>query len=779
MRPSGRRRLARAWLLAALWLGPASVAAQSIDEHFEPIPTPPAAGAYPPAVQEAIDEGYGHLARAEGPADEAALEAAKAAFERAIGLDRRSVHAWNGLGIYELVKDEGWLVLLESLKKLFNRDHISMAIKAFERTLEIDPAFHPGRYNLALAYRQARGADNWRRAAAELERLVAGSPEIGNGPLLLVLTYRDLGDLQAMERAIESLPETEGFPHSLRRLLLAYALMNGERATEASKAYWDGVEAIASDREALIYWHDIRPIAAPEEDAEYRGLDLERKKAYLKEFWRQLADQAFVAPEERIAEHYRRLDHAYRNFRIDVPERRHYSALAAYVPPWQTGFDDRGTIYLRHGPPDEVATYSGPEVERNMSWKYNRPDGEPLIFHFVSDEDVGDFKLVRRLSDAILANSTTMAGQTLFDPRAGNAGRILGVGGVALDANDARILAGQERALRDLYRSRGHLDPLYDRIALDLDAHLLDEEWAEIAQAVTVGTRTRSFQPPAEESLLYPVYAVPFQDPGGRTTVAFYYALPAAQVDVHALPDGRSAVDYRYQLIIDPAGGGSTVRDQDDVRLVTSSQLPREPGVMLPRVKRMDLPPGEYQYGLKVTDLNSGRAGTVQGSVAFQDFASRGLALSGIVLATAVTPAGDAGDPFVRWGRWRVVPLPSRVFRRSQPVYVYYEAYGLDADPSGARWRTTYELGAAEPERNVVARFFSALGERLTGGEERRGSTATSFERSEPGGVDPLLEFFSLDVSGSHLGDYVLTITIEDLVTGETTRRSVPLALVD
>ena len=42
-----------------------------------------------------------------------------------------------------MAKDEQWLVLLESLKKLLNRDHISMAIKAFEQALAIDPGFLP------------------------------------------------------------------------------------------------------------------------------------------------------------------------------------------------------------------------------------------------------------------------------------------------------------------------------------------------------------------------------------------------------------------------------------------------------------------------------------------------------------------------------------------------------------------------------------------------------------------------------------------------------------
>jgi hypothetical protein len=161
------------------------------------------------------------------------------------------------------------------------------------------------------------------------------------------------------------------------------------------------------------------------------------------------------------------------------------------------------------------------------------------------------------------------------------------------------------------------------------------------------------------------------------------------------------------------------------------------------------------------------------------DATTAGLSLSGIVLATGVTPAQGANDPFVRWGRWRVVPLPSHMFRRSQPVYVYYEAYGLATDESGAaRYRTTYTLESGNPDRNVVARFFSAVGERLFGGEEK-GSISYEFEHSRSEEVDPTLEFFSLDVSESPAGEYVLTIEVEDLTGGGTARRQARLTLAE
>jgi GWxTD domain-containing protein len=757
-------------------LVPAPAAAQFVDEYFSPIPSVPPAGTYSPDVQAAIEEGYRQLEAVSSPSDDVHLDAAETAFERALDADPDAIHALNGMGIYELAKDEQWLVLLESLKKLFNRDHISMGIKSFERALEIDSDFLPARFNLGLAYRQSRGRDNYRRATQEFLRVAQVDPDYNDVMKLLVLTYRDAGDMEAMRSAIRE-AGSEVASRPTMELLLAYSLINAPDSTaemvqEGVQAYWRGLTAIESEQDADLFWHDLRAIAPPETNAEFKRLPIDQKPEFIRAYWQRLADQSFVSPDERLAEHYRRLHYVMANFRLDLPERRHYSAIDAYVPSWQTGYDDRGVIYLRHGPPDDTAAFTGPEFERNLSWKYEAADAEPMLFHFVSDEDVRDYKLVRRLSDAVLSTNTSMAGQTLLDQ---NAGTLLNSG--RLDQYDARILATQRVALQDLYRSRGHLDPDYDRTAMGLDLQILQEEEARLAQDIEIGTRTQSYEPEVSDPLLYPVYAVPFKSPSGGTEVAFYYALPTTGITI--LPRGSgSEVDYRYQLQVTSTQNPDEIegRADEEVRIATPQQIPQGPGVMLPGIQRVDVDPGQYHFGLKVTDLNSGRFGVLQGNVAVSDLEGPGLTMSGVVLATRVEPAMDPSNPFVRWGQTKVLALPSRMFRREQPIYVYYELYGLDASAGEARYRTTYTLSAREPNRNVVAKFFSSLGELLSG-EEEKGEITYAFERSQPAPADPLLEYVSLDVSESEPGSYLMTVEVEDLASGQTSRREVPLTL--
>lgn len=770
-------------VIAALFAVPSLAHAQFIDDYFDPALAVPDSGTYAPSVQQAVEEGYRQLDMVTGPEDEDLLEAAREAFDRALDEDGDNVHAWNGKGVYELRKDEGWLILLESLKKIFERDHISMAINAFERVLESDPDFHAARYNLALAHRQKRSEGSVKDAVRELERLMEEAPEYGRAPMLLALTYRDLGDFEKMRETIERAPDSEAFPEAVQQLVLAYALFNQGDREAGAEAYWQGLDAIDSEQAADIYWHDIRPLVLPPEDEEYRSLEVQWRPNFIRSYWTELADQSFVPVDERVAVHYERLHYAREHYRVDIPHRRHYSQITAYVPRFQTGFDDRGVIYLRHGEPDDVARYQSAEVERNVSWKYEQPDGDPLLFHFVSDEDVNDYKLVRRLSDAITrSQSASLGGDVLLDRQAGSRDRIAGQGVESIGALDARQLAGREEELRDLYRSRGHLDPEYDRAGMDLDPQILEMEEARLAEDIQLATRTQSYTPEVQsEPFPYPLRPVPFKAPSGGTELAFYYALPTGAVTVLPYAGSGSAIDYRYQYRLDPIDDPMAVgkRNDREIRIASRNPIPQAAGVMLPAVERVTISPGEYRYGVKLTDLNSGEFGVHRGLVRIDNLGGTdAMSMSGLLLASSVEPADDPSNPFVRWGQLKVLPLPSGVFKREQTVFAYYEVYGLSPDDSGnVRYRTTYTVAAPDGGRNVVARFFSAVGE-LLGGDEERGRVTYSFEREAPV-QDPLLEYVSLDVSQSPPGQYTVTVEIEDLVSGTTRRRTAPVTLVE
>src|SRR5207249_297867 len=159
---------------------------------------------------------------------------------------------------------------------------------------------------------------------------------------------------------------------------------------------------LARSPEALaLYRADLSVVAHHDELAPFDGFTSPAPRAaWLERFWLQRDVAEARDPGERLAEHYRRWFYAWHNFRL-VSRHRHYDITERYRAD-QLDFDDRGVIYLRHGPPDKRATYPRvlDRLEPNETWLYRRPDGD-LIFHFVAREDVQDYKLVESLADAL------------------------------------------------------------------------------------------------------------------------------------------------------------------------------------------------------------------------------------------------------------------------------------------------------------------------------------------------------------------------------------------
>src|SRR5262249_2452575 len=110
----------------------------------------------------------------------------------------------------------------------------------------------------------------------------------------------------------------------------------------------------------------------------------------------------------RLREHYHRLDHARAAFTLPTP---HYVAdVAIDANPIGPDFDDRGIVWILHGPPDQhtwLNLYSAPP---NETW----PDaaganGNDLLFNFVRTDDSTGFHRVSSLFDILALSKPLQA----------------------------------------------------------------------------------------------------------------------------------------------------------------------------------------------------------------------------------------------------------------------------------------------------------------------------------------------------------------------------------
>src|SRR5690606_8563926 len=141
-------------------------------------------------------------------------------------------------------------------------------------------------------------------------------------------------------------------------------------------------------------------------------------RAWLHTFWSHLAPAIPRDPAEHPTEHYPRL--APPGPAVGPPGNRPFLPPHHLNRPDQEQYDDRGVVWIRHGPPDDrilVPLFGLPPLE---TWRYRRADGD-LLLHFQAGGysqaagsrslDFGgaidDYRLVPTLFDWMYRQSST------------------------------------------------------------------------------------------------------------------------------------------------------------------------------------------------------------------------------------------------------------------------------------------------------------------------------------------------------------------------------------
>ena len=339
-------------------------------------------------------------------------------FERLVADQPRSPLAWYGLAMlrlrmtYDSMPSEGGALMPVGLSLL------SGAANALSEALRLDSTFglaadalirlpepHAGaalRDRVAL-FRRARTVLTARTyaATANLER------DAGN-----------VDSAIAIERRALAIGHADS---GLVSLGLARDLYRIGRPAEGRTVLVQGA-ATATPEAYSAYRQELTWVASPAELAEWDSLPARGRSPWIANFWQKRDIVEGRTDGARLIEHYKRLEFALAHYRITLPQtgRQHFHTVTPseeyhaeyemerfaarypecfpalstllhdastighdtpfdYYRPVQDLVDDRGVIWIRHGPPDAVAqTHNGEAVE---VWRYERANG-PLILQF-------------------------------------------------------------------------------------------------------------------------------------------------------------------------------------------------------------------------------------------------------------------------------------------------------------------------------------------------------------------------------------------------------------
>jgi len=523
---------------------------------------------------------------------------------------------------------------------------------------------------------------------------------------------RKLAEADSIFQAL--LADSLGMPRQPIYLALARIRYAQNRADEGERFFWRAVDEIDNAVAADLVLEDVKYILNDEELREYRSLGSRAEKIdFFHRLWAKRDPTPAAATNVRLAEHYRRLLYAEKNYEYDgfrtwfnSPDKLHYLAFPKTYK-LNHEFNDKGLIYIRQGPPDEREVTVAADLPTNESWRYWKRDGHPeMIFHFLIDTNA-------------TGNNWRLA-PMLTDPR----------------MVEDRITWGS----------------LYHRLlrATELERLPLAEEMAEQSRkAVEVGMSTdRHTWGKEMEPLEMPFAMASFRGRDRKTRVEIYFALPVSTLKEAAKESGGELRIEKGLSVYD--SNWRPIFEKRDTLLFRSQE---QAGEDFLGQFAFTVAADSYSVGFDAHPLGTQLLAGWKADERFPDFSSARLAVSDIELADRIEPATGAGE-FVKNGL-EVVPNPRKRFRRRNPAFLYFEVYNLRRDQEGkTAFSIEYTLTLVKGKKGGVKKLFGIFG----GG----GKSSITVRIDREGTTSDSIEHMAVDVSKLKPGEYTLEVRVED-----------------
>lgn len=667
-------------------------------------------------------------------------------FER--GTERFPRDAWlsYGLALAQAGAHEsqfaspGGITVGSSLAEVLGRDPASRARRAALRTLELDPSMSEAAVLLAdLATEDGRDRDALFEAKAALESAISdgyGSPAVSRALADIETTLGNYGEAEA---ALAGIAEAEA--SGLHSRAVAQLLQPGMEAAGA-EAYFAAADSL--DAGTLDRMHrDVAVIASPVEEAEWTATtDVQARRLWIERFWSSRAAESGVAEAERLAEHYRRLALARREYLRNSRRGVNSNGVLLSDARFETSpFDDRGLVLLKRGLPQRIVHTRIDGVLPNESWVYTESDGSRNdLFHFVAFRGTRDYSLVRDLLQAVDPSLDPIGDKARFDRAVINLIQDRAPYEPRYQAIAAR-LPNELETLRDV----SLVDPAGIREMLTRTTESVDADYRRDARrTLESDTYTARF----DRALPFHYDIFTFRAPFGRTDLTAAFAVPA---------EGVAAVETGDRLVYPLAVSVILMDTLTDEVMRTDTVLrvrPERiigPGEFVRGYVTLPVVPSEHiVYRMVVRSTPIGAGAVYAGDTDLKDYTGLELQVSDLILAT---PDGNGG-----WARGDLtldVTLPRR-FEPDHPFTLFYELYNLEADDP---YRTHLEVKSADGG-GIFGGIKRLLGFGRPGIDLRFEDRA---RLSEDGAVRELRDL------GTDLppGRYRMTVTVRNERTGE------------
>ncbi len=635
---------------------------------------------------------------------------------------------WYGLARTDL--DQSDHSLSFGMASMFGLDPAKGIVQEFMRSSGADSSNLFG--VLQLAHRALRSRDDLdEEIGLRTLRLLPARAMARDAELALVRARleRETGDKDSAtavaERAARLHPDDAGVLRAQAQMRFVVGRSDG------AGPWYRGL--VRAKGEALVrYRRDLQIVIPDSVLASFDTVRAADRDTVIRAYWASQDPDGLPTADDRLAEHYRRLEFA----------RHHYvrTTLVHTHPVFELdtlgteAFDARGETILRHGSPDErtaIGQGGGPEVKvtlhvigmpPNESWAYHDTHDGDRFYHFVAANRDSDFVAVTSLLDILALSSQFQRFRPGDDPSQ-----------AVTKTWGAELVSA---LAQELLRSRQDMSPLYTRMLNEGmgGADSLQAREREIGRLALLKPYSYElgFELPINGAI--DILAVGSDRRGPLVQIAF--AVPGDDLTPERLRTGAMAYPVRMRVAVVNTAG-TTVMQVDTVRgFVTAQRLAN--GQYLLGQLPLRVPPGTYRIR---ASLEEGRRGMLSRPVTVHVPAPAGhaLALSDVSLgvrSVRIPWAASAAD--TAWAN------PLRRFPLDEPMQLYVEVNGLDAG-------TEYETAVAIDRLDALPETGTSCG-----GSGAMLSLAT--RATAGGGIERVSRAVALDPLRP--GEYQLTITV-------------------
>lgn len=464
------------------------------------------------------------------------------------------------------------------------------------------------------------------------------------------------------------------------------------------------------------------------------------KMQFISSFWRRRDPTRSTLSNERLFEHYQRL----------------LIARKSYGNSSDRTYDHRGSIFVRYGEADELfnETQMATSSARTQSQIFDtgfRPSVETWFYYSFKPAVAFDF--FEDVNGYILINQIDFGLQTLTD-------------------EDGKI--NKQRAYVEIVKRRKLLSPSYQ--AADFEFRTLKRfgNWSQDngfrQMGFLIGVESFKNKKKREElkhvvsrilsDLPFVQHISYFENDNNTGTYVVTYGLEQKAIESYLeLPNQNVLMST---LVINSKK--INVAKQNSVVPIKFSDLISESTY---GTFDFELSKGDY-YFLSEAINNPTHQHGQQEFIFNKNKRDQGLAISSVLLAENILPEADSMSipTYKRIIRssLAIEPTPFRKFSLTDPIFVYFEIYGLKKDGSGSTdFQIEYKV--KEAKKGGITGFFKKGGKSTTISNRQSGSTSTDISYSQ------------LDLGKIGKGNFELTVHVRDMVAGKSKDAKISFSL--